>query len=751
MSKVGIVQKIAKSLRDFNRVAFGQSTEATSQYSTNLGPISRRFAIILYVISLSATFFALYVSVTGSFSSSNSEPKIIALLGANFLLIGYIFFLVIQRFKSLINTSSNTGIGSKLHVRYVRLFILAAAIPAIIVAIFSVLTIGRGVQSWLSGQVKDAINATANFGNEYLRRVSDSVEAEIVAMASDLEAAAPQFNTDRKNFDKYLVSQAERRDFVAVYLIRANGEIVSKAERPSHVPKYRAPDNDDFATANAGVIDINIEENLETIALYRLNGLPGLYIHAVRLPNPEQYSLIKQADKVISAYRSIEARQAQVLAVFALGYFETVLMIIIGSAWLGLETATSISRPIARLADGAQKVRAGDYDTRIPPEFKVQELTALTNTFNLMTEELGNQKLALENSKEEALARSAFIQAVLEGVSAGVVSLDINRKVLAANGSASKLLGVTNKDLLERGLLEIAPEFEGVLAGLKPNSISKAHVERRLEDANNIFDVRATFAGEDIILTFDEVSSLISAQRQAAWKDVARRIAHEIKNPLTPIQLSAERISRKFSRQITEDKETFDKLTNTIIRQVTDIGRMVDEFSSFARMPAPKFEMSDICEMARLTVFGQKIAHPDIDYVLEIPPEPIMVSMDSRLISQGVLNVLKNSAESIHSRQSKGEGDFIGQIKTEIEIEEDAIVIRILDNGIGFPRHNRERLLEPYVTTREKGTGLGLAIVSRVFEEHGGGLNLKDREGNEQGAMVELRVALYEKGEANGV
>ncbi len=740
-----------KTLRDTSRIVFGFSQESASQYPTNLGSISRRTAIILYLIALAATFIALYVSVSGSFATNESELKIIALLGANFLLICYIAYLVLVRFRNLINTPSHTGIGSKIHVRYVRLFILAAAIPAIIVAIFSVLTIGRGVQSWLSGQVKEAINATANFGNEYLRRVSDSVEAEIVAMASDLEAAAPQFNKDRQNFDKYLISQAERRGFVAVRLIRANGEVVSKAERPSNSPKYKAPDNDDIATANAGVIDINIEENLEVIALYRLNGLSGLYIHAIRLPNPEQYALIKQADTVISAYRSIEARQAQVLAVFALGYFETVLIIIIGAGWLGLETATSISRPIARLADGAQKVREGDYNTRIIPEFKVQELTALTNTFNLMIEELANQKLALENSKEEALARSAFIQAVLEGVSAGVVSLDKNFKVMAANGSAAKLLGVTPSELLSIGLLEIAREFQGVLNNLKPKTIAKAHIERKLENANNIFDVRATFAGDDIIVTFDEVSSLISAQRQAAWKDVARRIAHEIKNPLTPIQLSAERISRKFSRQIDEDKDTFDNLTKTIIRQVTDIGRMVDEFSSFARMPTPKFAMDDICEIVRQTVFSQKIAHPDIEYIIDAPPEAIEISMDSRMISQAVLNILKNAAESIHTRQSKNEIGFSAVIRTEIEVSPDTLIIKIIDNGIGFPRHGRERLLEPYITTREKGTGLGLAIVSRIFEEHGGGLLLKDREDNEQGALVELSVSLKNRGEKNGV
>lgn len=747
----GQIDKLTKWLRKINQLIFGLSHETASQFPTNLGPVSRRFAIILYILALSATFLALYIAVSGSFAATKSELKIIALLGANLLLIIYIGYLVIRRFQMLMDASSSTGIGSKLHVRYVRLFILAAAIPAIIVAIFSVLTIGRGVQSWLSGQVKGAISATADFGNEYLRRVSDAVEVEIVAMASDLDAAAPQFNTDRSHFNKYLASQAERRGFVGVYLIKENGEIVSKAERPNDVPKYDIPDLDDFATANAGVIDINIEQNLEVIALYRLNGLPGIYLRAVRLPNPEQLGLIKQADQVISAYRSIEARQSQVLAVFALGYFETVLMIIIGSGWLGLETATSISRPIARLADGAQKVRAGDYSTRIVPEFKVQELTALTNTFNLMTEELGNQKLALENSKEEALARSAFIQAVLEGVSAGVVSLDKNRKVLAANGSAANLLGVSSSDLIKKGLLRIAPEFTEVLEGLKPNSTLKMHIERKIEDANNLFDVRATYAGEDIVVTFDEVSSLVSAQRQAAWKDVARRIAHEIKNPLTPIQLSAERLSRKFSKQINEDKEIFDRLTNTIVRQVTDIGRMVDEFSSFARMPAPRFEISDICEMTRQTVFSQKIAFPDIEYMIDVPPEPILVSMDTRLVSQAVLNILKNAAESIHSRQSRGEDNLLPQIKTEIEVLDCFARIRIIDNGVGFPKHGRDRLLEPYVTTREKGTGLGLAIVSRVFEEHGGGLKLLDREDKQQGGMVELSVSLNNERAKNGV
>jgi two-component system, NtrC family, nitrogen regulation sensor histidine kinase NtrY len=371
------------------------------------------------------------------------------------------------------------------------------------------------------------------------------------------------------------------------------------------------------------------------------------------------------------------------------------------------------------------------------------EIAALGTTFNKMTGELQFQRIAIEEAREQAESRSAFIRAVLEGVSAGVVSLDASTTVRAANGSAARLLQLVDGELEGLDFSTIAPEFASIVARAKPGFPAQGQAERVIGSETLLFDVRAAFAGDDLVVTFDDVSGLLAAQRQAAWKDVARRIAHEIKNPLTPIQLSAERLKRKYADSVPQDRDTFIRLTDTIVRQVTDIGRMVDEFSTFARMPAPRFATDDLGEALRQALFAQRIASPDIEVTASLPPEPVLVSMDMRLIIQAFANLLKNSAESISARITRDGPEIRGEIFVSLRMDDKMARIEVIDNGVGFPAQDRRRLLEPYMTTRAKGTGLGLAIVSRAFDEHGGGLDLADRDDGQPGARVKLNLPLF--------
>jgi two-component system, NtrC family, nitrogen regulation sensor histidine kinase NtrY len=414
----------------------------------------------------------------------------------------------------------------------------------------------------------------------------------------------------------------------------------------------------------------------------------------------------------------------------------------IGSAWLGLVSAARISVPIGLLAQAAERVRGGDMNARVQHMGGGDEISALGTTFNKMTGELQFQRIAIEEAREQAEIRSAFIRAVLEGVSAGVVSLDASATVRAANGSAARLLQLEEGELEGMHFSTSVPEFAAIVSRVKPGFPAQGQAERVTGSDTLLFDVRAAFAGDDLVVTFDDVSGLLAAQRQAAWKDVARRIAHEIKNPLTPIQLSAERLKRKYADAVPQDRETFVRLTDTIVRQVTDIGRMVDEFSSFARMPAPRFATDDLGEAMRQALFAQRIASPDIEVSSSLPPEPVLVSMDIRLITQAFANLLKNAAEGISSRIARDGDDFGGEISASLTVDDKMAWIEVIDNGIGFPTQDRKRLLEPYMTTRAKGTGLGLAIVSRAFEEHGGSLELADRIDGFSGARVRLNLPL---------
>jgi two-component system, NtrC family, nitrogen regulation sensor histidine kinase NtrY len=700
------------------------------------------YQIIAYVFGVVLTFVALLFAVSGGDIVGPASIWIVLLLAISGVVIVFLFVTVWARLANLARAGREAQTGAKLHLRFVSLFALTSVIPAIVIALFSGLTIQRGVQAWFSDQVRDAVEATRRFGNDSIDKAGEAIKVDLAAMAVDLNASAAQLRADPRAFKAYLADQADRRGFVAVYVLDDRGTKILMAQRPTGVPPFVMPDAGDYANAQAGDVDVNQDSQAIIRGLYRLDGFNNSYLAAVRLPEPGQLELFQKAGSAVRAYKLIEDRQGRLQILFALAYLEIVLLVMIGAAWLGLVSAGRISSPIGLLAQAAERVRGGDMSARVEQIGGGDEIAALGTTFNKMTGELQFQRIAIEQAREEAESRSAFIRAVLEGVSAGVVSLDDSATVRAANGSAARLLRLEEGELEGLDFSGAVPEFAAIVARARPNLPAQGQAERLIGTETVLFDVRAAYAGEDLVVTFDDVSGLLAAQRQAAWKDVARRIAHEIKNPLTPIQLSAERLKRKYGESVTGDRDTFVRLTDTIVRQVTDIGRMVDEFSSFARMPAPRFATDDLCEALRQAVFAQRIASPDIDVTSSMPPEPVFVSMDTRLITQAFANILKNAAEGISARIAQDGDQFVGEIVAHLSVDEKSAWIDIVDNGVGFPANDRRRLLEPYMTTRAKGTGLGLAIVARAFEEHGGGLELADRLDGLIGARVRLNIPL---------
>ncbi len=696
-----------------------------------------------YVAAIILTFIGLLFAVSGGDIVGPASSWILALLVISGLLIAYLSVRVGSRVLALRNAGKKAQTGARLHLRFVMLFAANGVIPVILIALFSALTIGQGVQAWFSEQVREAVQATRILGNQSVDKTAETTKIDISAMAVDLNASAIQLKADPQAYRDYLALQADRRGFVAAYVLNAQGTKLAQAQRPQGVPDFIMPDAGDFATAQAGDVSINIDPSAVVRALYRLDAFSNSYLAVVRLPEPGQLALFEKAKAAVLAYQVIEERQVLLRLLFALAYLEIVLLVLIGSVWLGLVSAGRISAPIGLLADAAERVRGGDMSARVAQVGGGDEISALATTFNKMTGELQFQRRALEEAAEYAETRSVFIGAVLEGVSAGVVSLDGTNCVRAANGSAGRLLQTHDDRLEGRDFSMIAPEFMAIVGSARPLHPAQGQAERLVGAETLLFDVRAAYAGDDLVVTFDDVSGLLAAQRQAAWKDVARRIAHEIKNPLTPIQLSAERLKRKYADVITKDRDVFIRMTDTIVRQVTDIGRMVDEFSSYARMPSPKFAVDDLSEALRQAVFAQRIASPDIEVTSTLPPEPVLVSMDTRLLIQAFANILKNAGEGIATRRAREETEIAGQIEVSLYLNERMAWIEVVDNGIGFPVHDRRRLLEPYMTTRAKGTGLGLAIVARVMEEHGGKLELADRTDGQNGARVLMNLPVH--------
>jgi two-component system, NtrC family, nitrogen regulation sensor histidine kinase NtrY len=436
---------------------------------------------------------------------------------------------------------------------------------------------------------------------------------------------------------------------------------------------------------------------------------------------------LSEAAGSLAAYRDTAANRGRIEAALELSYLETVFLLVIGAIWVGMAAANSISGPVARLIQAADRIAAGDLTARVTVGRGPEELGDLARSFNRMTGDLQTQQAELRKAGTEAESRSQFIDSVLSGVSAGVISLDREGRISTANRQALVLLGLPVDGAHGSPLAAAAPEFAEVVAEAAGyGGDAEAEVDVVRDRDTRRLRVRASgHADGGLVLTFDDITRLVTAQRNAAWKDVARRIAHEIKNPLTPIQLSAERLRRKYRKEISTDLDTFDRCTDTIIRQVAGIGRMVDEFSAFARMPAPKFERVDVAELLREAVFAQRVVDPDTEIDLADTLVEAAALCDERMIGQALTNVLKNAGEAIMARRTSEPG-LKGRIKARLLVDGEDMAFEVEDNGVGLPAKDRDRLIEPYVTTREKGTGLGLAIVTRIMEDHGGALKLLD-------------------------
>ena len=485
-------------------------------------------------------------------------------------------------------------------------------------------------------------------------------------------------------------------------------------------------------------------------AVIRLRAFNDTFLYVARQLDPHVVAQLKQTEASVAEYAEIESRRLGIQVNFALIFAVIALTILMASILIGLNFANWLVAPIRRLMGAANIVSTGDLHVQVPVLRSEGDLAQLGETFNKMTQELRTQRDELVSASDLIDSRRRFIEAVLSSASAGIIGVDASGSVGILNRSAEKLIGHAELETLDHPLSDVLPELDEMMKTARESTqrLVQGQITINREGHERILSVRVTAeqtsqTRDSYIITLDDITELVSAQRTSAWADVARRIAHEIKNPLTPIQLSAERIRRKFGKVITEDKAVFEQCTETIVRQVDDIRRMVDEFSRFARMPKPVIEGEDVADTVRQAVFLMRVGHPDVDIEAEIRDEPMRAQFDRRLISQALTNIIKNATEAIEAVPANELGK--GRIDVIAARENDDIVIDVIDNGIGLPKVSRARLLEPYVTTREKGTGLGLAIVGRVLEDHGGRIELNDaseiRPGA-RGAWVRLRFAV---------
>jgi two-component system nitrogen regulation sensor histidine kinase NtrY len=569
-------------------------------------------------------------------------------------------------------------------------------------------------------------------------------------MANDISNARPLFDLDRPSFLKLLTTSAASRNLPGAMVIDDKANVLVTAQTGIRADfQTPAPEFLTGVDDNEPQIAVFIEANY-VAAVIRLRSFNDTFLYVARLLDPRVVAQMRQTQASVAEYAALESRKLGIQVAFALMFAVIALTILMASVLIGLNFANRLVAPIRRIMGAANMVSTGDLNVQVPVLKSEGDLAQLGETFNKMTQELRTQRDELVSASELVDSRRRFIEAVLSSASAGIIGVDASGSIGILNRSAEKLIGKAESEVLDHPLSEVLPELDDLMKtareGTQKLVQGQITINRDGHESNLSVRVSAeqtSQSRDSYIITIDDITDLVSAQRTSAWGDVARRIAHEIKNPLTPIQLSAERIRRKFGKVITEDKTIFDQCTDTIVRQVDDIRRMVDEFSRFARMPKPVMEGEDVADVVRQAVFLMKVGHPDLDIVADIKQDPMRAQFDRRLISQALTNIIKNATEAIEQVPPEELGK--GRIDVIAAQEGEDILIDVIDNGIGLPKVARQRLLEPYVTTRQKGTGLGLAIVGRVLEDHGGRIELKDaadfRPG-QRGAWMRLRFAV---------
>ena len=713
-------------------------------------PWHRLLAPFAVGISLLSAFLT-FVVLTGLTPIVPTHGVVVTFLLINGATILLLLGIIAREVWQVVQARRRGRAAARLHVQIVSLFSVIAVLPAVLVSIVANVTIDRGLDRLFSVRTRAVIENSLIVANAYVYEHAQLIRGDILGMSNDIARARPLYDQDRQTFRTVLTSSARSRNLPGAMIIDNDRNILETAATGIR-QDFQTPAADFLknVTEDEPQIAVFIEQNY-VAAVIRLRAFQDTFLYVARLLDPRVVAQLQQTQASVKEYAELESRRLGIQVAFALMFTVIALTVLMSSVLIGLNFANWLVAPIRRLMGAANLVSTGDLHVQVPVIKSEGDLASLGETFNKMTQELRTQRDDLVNASGLIDSRRRFIEAVLSSASAGIIGVDGGGKIAVLNRSAEKLIGHSESEVMGKPLSEIVPELNDLMATARSSAqrllqgqieISRDNVERSL--SVRVSSEQTGQSNESYIITLDDITELVTAQRTSAWADVARRIAHEIKNPLTPIQLSAERIRRKFGKSITEDRPIFDQCTDTIIRQVDDIRRMVDEFSKFARMPKPVIEGEDVADTVRQAVFLMRVGHPDVDIEADIKQEPMHAKFDRRLISQGLTNIIKNATEAIGA-VPPGEIER-GHISVIAARENDDIVIDVVDNGIGLPKESRARLLEPYVTTREKGTGLGLAIVGRVLEDHGGRIELNDASAlrpGARGAWVRMRFSVF--------
>ena len=698
---------------------------------------------VLGFVVVSASVLMSLISFLILSDTTNTEPStavwtIIWIVTG--LLVLLMIALVVTEAMLLLQARLQKQAGANMQIQMVTMFALVAAIPAVIVAVVASISLNQGLDQWFSERTRSMVESSRLVARSYMLEHAQVLRDDVIWVASELEQAHGTYEQDRDRFQRILTALAVTRSLPFTSLVNAQGESLMRAQIAVQGAYPQLPE---------GITQGLVEGIPAAIAPGRINlvgsviklrGYDDTYLFVARPVEAEVLEYMRLTDENITEYRQYASNRMVFQITFTIMYIGLAVVLLLAALWIGIALANRFVDPIRNLMIASNRVRSGNLNVQVPVQDSSGDLRDLSYGFNRMTQQLKAQREALLAANEMNEKRRQFTEAVVEGVSAGIIGLDPFGTVTLVNARACAMLGRDEISLMGEKMEAAMPELAPILE--RARSARRGQVRDQIQFGNEtdlrIYQVQLTREGsitesKGYVLTFDDITDLESAQRTSAWADVARRIAHEIKNPLTPIQLSAERLRRRYGSKLEDDREIFDKCINTIVRQVGDIGRMVDEFSAFARMPEASPTIADLSDTVRQAVFLESVRLPEITIETDLPAEPIHAWFDSRLIAQSLTNLIKNAVEAFETAVFSD--DWKPTILVQGQIEGSHVRISVSDNGKGWPSDNRQRLLEPYMTTRDKGTGLGLAIVARIVEQHGGIVELIDAEPDAAGRV----------------
>jgi len=708
-----------------------------AQRLIHLRPSKIVVAFILIAAILSG--FATYTVMT---QTPEATDTVFWLVNLNIGLLLILGVLIARQIIRLWAERKQGLAGSQLHVRLVVVFGLLTVVPAILMTVFSAAFFYFGVQAWFSDRVSTAVNESLVVAEAYLDEHTQTMRADVLAMANDLNREASLLGDSPESMKKVVQTQSLLRNLSEVLVFTSSGRVLGRSHLTFSLEFDPIPESILKRADGGEVVILNDAHTMaadRVRALIKLDQYVDTYLLVGRLIDEKVIGHLNNAKDAVDGYTELEGRRSSFQLTITFMFLAVALLLLLAAAWFGLVFAGQLVRPISQLIAASERVRSGDLSARVNHADKEDELGILGFSFNRMTSQLEDQREDLVKANRQIDERRRFTEAILASTSSGIVGLDSNHLITLANPVAASLFGLEYDQVIGQKISDVLPQAEDLFSKLVDTSKAHEIEYTNKKGAHCILSLRVTKEitdyAESFVLTFDDVSPLVAAQRKAAWSDVARRIAHEIKNPLTPIQLSAERLNKKYLPQITEDREAFERCTDTIIRQVGQIGRMVKEFSDFARLPEPIKSKNDIVKICREALVFQREIYPNIDFDYDTSTQNIISTCDEGQISQVLNNTLLNAVQAINENQDTGE------IRLDLTKDKGYVSIKITDNGPGLPKDKLAKLTEPYVTTRKKGTGLGLAIVKKILDDHNGSLTLGNREDG-KGAEITMQFEI---------